>query len=244
MSLRMGNRHAPDRKLAILAFHKIGEPPPNGWESWNYIPEARFAMYLDHLRDDGWQVIDLDRFLRGLVDPESLPTRAALLTFDDGYLTMLTVTLPWLERYACPAVLFVPTQYIGGTNAFDKDIEPEEPICDWDALRILESGGVAIQPHGVSHRTFSELAGEEIETELRESKAVLEAGLERPSLVFSFPYGDSGADVKFTRETLNRLGYRAACLYGGGPITLPIMDRYQLTRLAMGPDTDLGKELG
>jgi peptidoglycan/xylan/chitin deacetylase (PgdA/CDA1 family) len=231
------------RQLAILAFHKIGEPPPDGWESWNYIPEARFETYLDYLRDNRWEVIDLDRFLQGLDNPESLPARAALLTFDDGYLSMLTVALPWLKRYACPAVLFVPTQYIGGVNAFDKDIEPEEPICDWDSLRALEIGGVAVQPHGVSHRAFSELANEELETELRDSKAILESGIGRPGAIFSFPYGDSCADAIFTGETLERLGYRAACLYGGGPITLPITDRYQLTRLAMGPDTDLGKEL-
>lgn len=39
-------------------------------------------------------------------------------------------------------------------------------------------------------------------------------------------------------------GYRAACLYGGGPSPIPPADAYFLPRLAMGPDTDLRALLG
>ncbi len=42
---------------------------------------------------------------------------------------------------------------------------------------------------------------------------------------------------------LKRVGYRAACLYGGGPTRLPAADHYRLARLAVGPDTDLQEEL-
>ena len=68
--------------LAILAFHKIGHPPPDGWETWFYIPEATFVGHLSYLRDDGWQVIDLATFLRGFAAPNGLPERTALLTFN------------------------------------------------------------------------------------------------------------------------------------------------------------------
>ena len=37
----------PDgRQLAILGFHKIGEPAAGGWETWFYIPEATFVEHL------------------------------------------------------------------------------------------------------------------------------------------------------------------------------------------------------
>ena len=243
------------RTLLILGFHKIGEPQPDGWESWFYIPEATFVEQLGYLREDGWQVIDLATFLVGLVAPGSLPERAALLTFDDGYRSMRTVALPWLLRFGYPGVLFVPTDYIGRRNTFDA-AEPEEALCDWDDLVELERRGVSVQSHGATHRSFSELTPAEQEEELRRSKTTLEAGLGKRVEVFSYPYGDDGVSsypygadgassrvLRRVRETLKRSGYRAACLYGGGPIRLPTADPYRLTRLAVGPDTDLQAEL-
>ncbi len=246
-----------DRVIVILGFHKIGEPPPepDGWETWFYIPEATFAEQLAYVQGSGWQVIDLATLLKGLAVPNSLPERAALLTFDDGYQSMRTVALPWLRRFGYPGVLFVPTDFIGGRNTFDA-AEPEEALCDWDDLVELERRGVSVQSHGASHRSFSELTSAEQEEELRQSKTTLERGLGKRIEVFSYPYGDDGVSsypydddgtssqvLRRVRETLKRAGYRAACLYGGGPNRLPAANPYRLTRLAVGPDTDLQAEL-
>ena len=152
---------------------------------------------------------------------------------------MRTVALPWLLRFGYPAVLFVPTDYIGGFNGFDAGYEPEEPICDWDDLRELERSSVSIQSHGASHRSFSKLGLPEQEEELARSKTILEAGLEKPVEAFAYPYGDGGTEPRSTGRALERAGYQAACLYKGGPNPLPIAEPYHLTRLAMGPDTDL-----
>ena len=140
--------------------------------------------------------------------------------------------------------MFVPSDFIGKVNSFDAGNEPEEAICDWEDLRELQRCGVAIQSHGASHRTFSELAPPEQEAEMLRSKVVLEAGLGAPVEIFSYPYGDCGLDPAGIEKMLERSGYRAACLYGGGPNLLPIADPYGLARLAMGPDTDLMAELG
>lgn len=232
------------RSLAILGFHKIGKPPLEGSKSCWCISEPTFVGYLNYLREYGWQVIDLTTFLAGLEVPESLPARSALLTFDDGYRSMHEIVLPWLLRFGYPAVLFVPTDFIGGINDFDAGYEPEEAICDWDDLRELERLGVSVQSHGVSHTRFSWLDVVKQEKELRCSKALLETNLGKPVEVFAYPYGD---DWTNPREELARMmkesGYQAACLYGGGPNRLPITDPYRLTRLAMVPDTDLQTDL-
>ena len=248
----MNTRH---HTLAILGFHKIGEPPPDGWDTWFYIPEATFVEYLRYLQGSAWQVIDLATFLEGLEAPNRLPERAVLLTFDDGYKSMRTVALPWLLRFGFPAVLFVPTGFIGRRNTFDT-AEPEEALCDWDDLAYLERRGVSVQSHGATHRPLSDLTPAELEEELRRSKTTLEAGLAKRVEVFSYPYGDDGVSsypygddgansqtLQNVRKTLERAGYRAACLYGGGPISLPASDTYRLTRLAVGPDGDLQEEL-
>jgi peptidoglycan/xylan/chitin deacetylase (PgdA/CDA1 family) len=230
--------------LAILAFHKIGEAP-GGWETWNYVPEPTFEAQLRFLREAGWEWIDAADFAAALHDPGRLPRRAALLTFDDGYRSMRRVALPILRRFGAPAVLFVPTAFIGGSNDFDAGVEPDEAICDWADLRALAAGGVSIQSHGVSHRRFSDLPLAEREQEVRRSKAALEDGLGTAVELFAFPYGDDGGgDPRGLAALFERSGYRAACLYGGGPIRPPVPEPYRLSRLAMGPDSDLEALLG
>lgn len=232
----------PPRTLAILSYHKIGAGP-GGWDTWYYVSEAIFETQLTWLHKDGWQTIDCAAFLRGLREPESLPERALLLTFDDGYRTMRTVAMPILQRFAMSGIVFVPTAFIGGMNTFDAGNEPDEPMAGWDDLRALEQGGVSVQSHAVSHPSFSKLTPSQMEEELRDSKLTLEAGLGKSVEVFAFPYGDGGMNPEQTTELLRKTGYAAACLYGGGPVTLPASDPYRLTRLAMGPDTDLAAVL-
>ncbi len=232
------------RTLAILGFHKIGAPPADGWETWYYIPEATFAGYLGWLGEHGWRVIDVPTLLTGLKAPDTLPERAVLLTFDDGYRSNLEVAVPVLRRFGYPAVIFVPTDYIGRHNTFDVDEEPQEAICDWGDLRELERRGVSVQSHGASHRAFSGLTPAEQEDELHRSKAVLEDGLSKDVEVYCYPYGDDGGTPPAIREALVRTGYRAACLYSGGLNPMPAADPYRLDRITMGPDTDLRQELG
>ena len=236
----MINKHNPT--VAILGFHKVGKAP-RGWETWFYIPEKIFVQQLLYLRDAGWRVIDAATFLRGLDTPEILPRRSALLTFDDGCQQFLDVALPSLRHFNYPSVHFVPTDYIGKENTFDAGNEPEEPIFTWQELRKLERWGVSIESHAVTHRPFSELSRAQQDEELSRSKAVLETGLRKRVNLFAFPKGDEGADRRAMSRSLKRIGYRAACLYGGPPIRLPISTPYRLSRLAMGPDTNLEVEL-
>jgi peptidoglycan/xylan/chitin deacetylase (PgdA/CDA1 family) len=231
------------RTLAILAYHKIGAPSPVGWETWYYVPEQVFLRHLTILHDRGWEVIDADTLLRALDGSEELPRRAALLTFDDGYRSVREVALPWLVRFGFPAVVFVPTGFIGSVNTFDAGLEPEEPICDWDHLHDLERNCVSVQSHGVTHQLFSSLSPVEQANELVESKRRLEDGMRKPVTLFAFPYGDPGADERMVSTRLRSAGYRAACLYDGGLNHGPIRHPYRLARLTMGPDTDLDRRL-
>lgn len=228
-----------ERRLAVLAYHKIGEPPPGEYATWNYVSTATFMTHLRQLQDAGWQAIGLATLLRGLDDPAALPARAALITFDDGYRSTLTEALPCLQRLGWPGVVFVPTAYVGGWNAFDDGIEPREGICSWDELGELQQGGVSVQAHGVHHRWFSSLPEAETWAEVAGARRVLEARLGTAVVTIAYPYGDDGGPSARIETILARAGYAAGFRYKGGCAQVPVPDRYRLPRLAMGPDTDL-----
>src|SRR5512138_2463305 len=159
----MSHHLEPSRepKVAVLGYHKIGARE-DGRTSWFYIPEDVFERQLRGVRDRGWQVIDVDRFLAALTSPGSLTQHSVLVTFDDGYRSMRHGALPILRSLGLPAVLFVPSAFVGGSNHFDAGIEPEEAICDWDDLLELQRHGVSVQSHGVTHRRFSTLDHDEL----------------------------------------------------------------------------------
>lgn len=231
------------RTVAVLAYHKIGEPLSNGWQTWNYVAEETFRSQLRVLRSEGWEVVDHATFLAGLDDPAVLPQRSALLTFDDGYRSMLVTATPILEALAMPAVCFVPTQYIGDCNVWDRDNEPDEPICDWGELRELGQRGVSIQSHSVSHPDFATLSLDRVLAEVRDSKRHLEEGLDAPVDSFAFPYGATGEDVAAVDGMLAEAGYRAGFVYKGGRFELPAAAPFRMTRIPVGPDTNLEKWL-
>src|SRR5688572_17246929 len=104
------------RTIAVLGYHKIGEPPNGEPPTWFYIPGEIFARQLQCLQDNGWEAISLAQFLEGLDDPEILPPRATLITFDDGCRSILGAGIECLRRFGFPAVMFVPTDYIGRTT--------------------------------------------------------------------------------------------------------------------------------
>lgn len=229
--------------VAVLGYHKIGEPPTGTWSSWNYVSAARFRADLEMLRASGRAVLDLDTFLAGLERPADLPARSVLITFDDAYRSILEVAEPILSRSGFPSVVFVPTAFIGETNEFDAGNEPEEPICDWPHLAELERRGVAIQSHGVSHRAFSSLGEAELGGEIAASRSCLEERMVGRVETLAFPFGDPGADPSRTARLLRESGYRAAFLFRGGLVTPGAAEPFALARIPVGPDTDLASKL-
>jgi peptidoglycan/xylan/chitin deacetylase (PgdA/CDA1 family) len=232
-------------RVAILAHHKIGPvpPAPGGWPSWYYVSSEAFIAQLLWLKEHGYAYLGMDAFLDGLERPETLPPKSALITFDDGYRSIFRHGLPELQAAGCPAVIFVPTDFAGKKNSWDDGREPEEALCSWDEFRALEKAGIAIQPHSVSHRALSRLSDGEIEAEIVGSKRAIETHLNRPATFFSFPFGDNSERPGTVDALLEKHGYRAACLYKGGEMTLPAANRFRLTRIALGADSDIASIL-
>jgi peptidoglycan/xylan/chitin deacetylase (PgdA/CDA1 family) len=234
-------RQGAVRRIAVLAYHKIGTSSIDSVTSY-HTPQETFRAQLATLKAHGWSVVGIDVLLRGLALPQSLPERSVLITFDDGYRSVLELACPVLAEFGYPAVAFMPTDYIGQSSDFRATSEPTEPLCSLTDLRELEAAGVTVQSHGASHVKLSTLSPSEVEEELRRSKAVLEDGLGKTVEAFAYPYGDPG-DSAVVALALEQSGYRAAFLYAGAPFRLPAANLYELPRLPMERDTNLSVEL-
>ncbi len=231
--------------IAVLAYHKIGEPADD-WYTYNYIPEKTFEEHLEYLKNSDWECLDVKSFLSGLADDNNLPDKSILLSFDDGYASTYNVALPLLQRYNFPAVVFVPTAFVGSYNSFDADlfVEPRELMCTWEQLSALENSGVSVQSHGINHKHFSALTVEEQFAEIHGSKSIIESKIKNEVKLFSFPYGDNMENDKQIISMLANADYKAAFLYGGERFSISSIHPFMIPRIPIGPDSDIRLLLG
>jgi peptidoglycan/xylan/chitin deacetylase (PgdA/CDA1 family) len=98
----------------ILAYHRVAELPIDPWHL--AVTPDHFAEHLQVLRKHARPMTlhDLHRALAG----GSVPRRAAVITFDDGYADNLLAALPLLERFDVPATFFVASGYLGADRDF------------------------------------------------------------------------------------------------------------------------------
>jgi peptidoglycan/xylan/chitin deacetylase (PgdA/CDA1 family) len=232
-----------DRTLRVLMYHKVndrsGEPAT--------VPTGRFAEQMDQLGRLGYAVVDLDAVLAHYLDGQSLPPRAVLITFDDGYRDNLENALPVLQRHGYPAVVFAPVGFVGASNPLPHDERAARdgvvhPTVDWDELRALEAGGVRVESHGISHVPLSRLTDEEARREILDSKERLEQALGRRVRAFAFVKGGQAHFAPRHVEMLRDAGYDLGFTTISGANGRG-SDRFRLRRYAVEPFAERTFEL-
>jgi peptidoglycan/xylan/chitin deacetylase (PgdA/CDA1 family) len=97
-------------RLLILCYHGISLHDEHVWEPTMYVSPLHFRQRLEALRAARIEVLPLEEGLSRL-SAGSLPPRAAVITFDDGYHDFYHLALPLLREFAFPATLYLSTYY-------------------------------------------------------------------------------------------------------------------------------------
>jgi len=119
---------------------------------------------------------------------------------------------------------------------------PREELADrmltWDQIRSMCAAGVTFGSHTMTHPVVSRLTAPQIESELRQSKAVMEERLGTPVRHFAFPFGqlqDCGTEAL---PILERCGYASAATTVAG-INVPGESLFGLRRVQIGEEHSL-----
>lgn len=125
-------------RLSVFYFHRVlAQPDP-------LLPDEPDARQFDRIL--GWigsqfRVLDpleaCDRLYDG-----SLPSRPAIITFDDGYRDNFEVALPILQRHRMQAAFFVATGFLNGESMFNDRVIEAVRHSTQDSLRIPGTGRV------------------------------------------------------------------------------------------------------
>ena len=172
-ALRSGSRPG----LRVLLYHAVGAIPDDNYGM--SVTPGDFADQMRWLREEsGCRVVSLQAGLAAIADA---PGTQVAITFDDGFLNVLTEAAPILARHGIPFTVFVVGGYL--TPRRHQYLDPE-------ALRDLASvPHVSIGAHGFTHRPLSRLTRASLDEELRRSRDVLCASLGTEPRAISYPHG-------------------------------------------------------
>jgi peptidoglycan/xylan/chitin deacetylase (PgdA/CDA1 family) len=222
-----------ERTLCVLMYHKVNDVDGNTVT----VPPSAFDEQMAQLAELDYTVVSLDDVIAHYLDHASLPPRAVLITFDDGYLDNLENAAPILRRHGFPAVLFAPIGYLGAKRPLPHDEHLAtrgivNRTLDWSELAELERAGIRVESHGIGHRPLADLEVDEAAREITLSKLRLEEALGRPVRAFAYVKGSEAHYRPVHLSLLRQAGYDVAFTSisgGNGPQTDPLqLHRYNV----------------
>jgi len=171
------------------------------------------------LKEKGVSVIAMQDFLAWKRGEKSIPAKAAIITFDDGWRSQYDVAWPILKKYGYPLTMFIYTEGVRGGHYGGGE------AISWEQLAEMRDAGVDIQAHSETHpdlrKPFDKIAKKRLdpaeyekwlENEIGRSKRTLEEKLGIKVNCFAVPYGNINDRV---REVAKKEGYEGVfTVYG------------------------------
>src|ERR671931_1395402 len=188
-----------DRPL-LLAFHAVGT-----WSPSVAIPEPALRAQLALLRRRGYVGLTAAEAERRR-QAGTLPPRTVVVTFDDGFRSVLRAR-PILDEVGFPATVFVVTSFVeSGEPLRWPGLEQSEDSLGWPELELLREAGWEVGSHTVTHPLLPDLDDADLERELVYSRSTIRKRLGLCETL-AYPYGR--ADER-TAAAAARAGYLAA----------------------------------
>lgn len=176
-----------------------------------------FARQLDYMASLG-DFISLDDAADLIESGDPIDGRYFCVSFDDGFKNWITNAMPILLDHGVPAAFFIVAGFIG--TSVDRDREKLLGFYDsgdllmeflsWDDCRTMAEAGMTFGSHTMNHVHLADLDEDEVESELKSSKALIETELDRACDHFCCPFGRPGIDYRPARDPAiaKQVGYR------------------------------------
>lgn len=177
----------------VLCYHAVGDVAAGA-----FVSPAQLDRQLGLLVAAGYRRSTFVDAVLGAHDD-----RVLAVTFDDGHESVLAEALPVMERHALVGTVFPRLDLLGS-----------EGSLTLRGLQALMAAGWEIGSHALTHRELSPLSDDELDHELRGSKAELESLLGIPCRSIAFPRGDADRRVVAAAEAA---GYEAGAALHGVP---------------------------
>ena len=212
---------APSLDATVLIYHHFGV---SKYPTTN-VSIKQFREQMEYLSANNYQVVPLAELVEALNKHQPLPTKAVVITIDDGYKSVYRNAWPILKEFGYPFTVFINAKSIGG--GFSN-------YMSWAEVREMHKSGVDFQDHSYAHgrmadrpKGFNDIEYRRwIRNDLSKNSALIYEKLGTKPRFFAIPYGEYN---QLLMDEARQLGYEAVLPQDPGSISLST-DPYMISR--------------
>ncbi|MFA6013944.1 MAG: poly-beta-1,6-N-acetyl-D-glucosamine N-deacetylase PgaB [Gallionellaceae bacterium] len=234
MAIEMPNPCSRDRNsndFTIFSYHEIAEKSET-LDSTYAVSVASFEAQMKWLVDNEYHFINIDDIINYRKHNKPLPSKAILITFDDGYQSVYTNAFPIIRKYKIPTVIALVGSWLQATEKVDfgghlidrSKFMGQKEIKEMVASGLVEIGSHShllhrgilgnpqgnMQPAAITRQWLSDKGGYEdnrsyqqrIYQDLKANNDFLKQYTGQKARVMVWPYGEYNMEVRKIAESL------------------------------------------
>ena len=189
----------------VLTYHNIGAEP-----GFNTVAQSSLKEQLAYISGN-YEVVSVDEYVNYLIANGKSKDGAAVISFDDAYVSFAELAMPLLREQELPVALFVCTGVIGKTNEWDSP-NKRIPVMNEGMIRMLSTDSlITIGAHTDTHRSLTSLGERDLRDEMNIPRRKLEELTGKPVNYLAYPYGQLHLNVSNeVKKAALDAGYKAA----------------------------------
>lgn len=152
MANEVPNRCSQDQnpnEFTILSYHEISDKSETLDSNYAVAP-SNFDQQIRWLIGNGYHFISIDDILKYRKNKKALPSKAVLMTFDDGYHSVYENAYPIIKKYKIPVVIALVGSWMSAKDNVDFDgqiIARDKFLSQKELKEMVGSGLVEIASH-------------------------------------------------------------------------------------------------
>lgn len=211
------------RTVPILMYHVIGTPHPGAPLPDLWVGPNAFRTHVKALADAGYKAVTLDHVIDAWEGKATLPSKAVVFSFDDGYIGQGKLAGPILKAQNWPGVLYLVLHALGTPGGLTQS-----------RIKTMISDGWEIDAHSMTHADMTTLDAAGLRREIDGSRKAIRSRFGVPVNSFAYPAGkyDDAAE-----KAVEDAGFSDATTVDPGAAK-PGDDRYALPRVRVNGGDD------
>lgn len=216
---------APYRKpVPILMYHEVRVPPPGAPNPGLFVSAQTFDAQAAWLARNGYHGITVAQLRQAWAGRRVLPKRPVVLTFDDGYRSVLQNVVPVLKRMRWPGVLYLA---LGNTRNPDGLSRAE--------VEQFVRAGWELGSHTINHLDLTTLGPAQLREETAGARDLIRRWFHQTPKDFCYPAGRFNSTAI---AAVRRAGYLSATTTTPG-LAVP-SQRFELKRIRVNEAGGVG----
>jgi uncharacterized repeat protein (TIGR01451 family) len=227
-------------RVPVLMYHNLATVSTDYYTT----STAGFKADMLALKAYGYTAVSSQDVLDYRAGVKTAPAKPIMITFDDGFESVLTLALPIISD---PAINFKVTAFVVPNWVRPDNVQGGHPTdaLSWSEIRTLDASGfVDVESHTIDHADLTTLSPAALAAELVNSKNTIEQQLnlnkqstdpQKHVTALAYPYGTYNDAVEMA---IWRAGYTVA-LQVGDLVEMTSADKFAIERVQITQQTSV-----